>query len=138
MRAAKLSSPTAVTGGYAPVPSATNAPDRTSSPTARPGRLGFPGRDRLVEPQVRGSQDRTVGNHLIPRRDHHHVVDDDPLDLDRPDSARARLTFPRGARRAAPSRSSARFARTSWLIPIVELATMIPRNRRLARRRRSA
>ncbi len=46
--------------------------------------LRFPGEDRLIEPHVGGRQDRAVRDHLIPRRDHHHVVDHNLLDLDRP------------------------------------------------------
>ena len=70
--------------------------------------------------------DAAVGDELVAGLEPDEVADDDLLDRDARRRRRRGRPWPCGATSAA-SRSSARFARTSWAIPIAEFATRMPR-----------
>ena len=86
----------------------------------------LPGEDRLVEREPVRRSSVPVGDDLVTGLDAHEVAHDDVVDGGSAGPRRPARPSRWGATSAA-SRSSARFARTSCVIPIAELATRTPR-----------
>ena len=64
---------------YRPVPSATNEPDRSSSPGARRDALGLSAEDRLVQEQSLARLDAAVRDELVAGLEQDEVAHDDVL-----------------------------------------------------------
>ena len=140
-RAARLSAPTAV-ASKAPVALDRERAGEDLLAGLAQHRLGLAGQVRLVERQPVAAQQRAVGDDLVAARRRARGRRRRPPRSATSRGSPSRTTVAVGATSAA-SLSSARFARTSWKVPIAMLATRMPRKsaslgcrRRSSRRRR--